>query len=76
MELRSKAVKVYGSYDQGGKGSSGPGEDVVDELDEVGQREGSWRRRSRRWGKEAIVIIVRLDEANNEGCHSFYVKKV
>ena len=78
LELRSEAVEVYGSYEQGGKGTSGSGEDVVDELDEIGQRESSsiWRRRSGRWGKETIVIVVRLDEANNEGRHSFYVEKV
>ena len=47
------------------------------QLDEVGQREASWRRRGWKAGKTAIVIVIVVmsGEVNNEGCHSFYVEE-
>lgn len=73
-ELRSKTLEVYPGYEQGGKGSSGSGHDVIDEGDEVGQRECCGRGWCGRRGEEAIV--VGLDKAENERGHSFCVDGV
>ena len=67
-ELRSKALEVYPGDEQGGKGASGSGHDVLDEGDEIGQRESSWRGWCGRRGKQAVV--VGLDKSDNEGGHS------
>ena len=68
-ELRSKAAEVYPSYEQGGKGPSGSGHDVLDECDEVVQRESSGGGWCGRRGGQAIV--GGLDKADDEGGHSF-----
>jgi len=73
-QLRSKALEVNPGHEQGGKGASGSGHDVIDEGNEVGQRESSWRGWCGRRSKQAIV--VRLDESDDEGCHAFCEEEV
>jgi hypothetical protein len=74
LQLRSKALEVYPGYQQGGKGPSGSGHDVIDEGDEICQGESCWRGRG--GGRSEEAVVVGLDKSDNEGGHSFCTEEL